>query len=183
MGFSRQEYWVAISSSRGFSWPKDWTSISYVSRVGRRILYRWATWWAPFPGGNSDKEPPGQCRRCQRCRFDRGSGRSSGGRNGSPLQCSCLENPMDRGAWWAIVYGIAKSDTVEQLSAHHTHIYFIYLLLAMLGLHCCRRAFSSCSKWALPSLWCTGFSHSWLLLLQSKGFRHMGLSSCSTQDQ
>ena len=31
--------------------------------------------------------------------------------NGTPLQCSCLENPMDRGAWWATVHGVAKSWT------------------------------------------------------------------------
>ena len=31
--------------------------------------------------------------------------------NGTPLQCSCLENPMDGGAWWAIVHGVAKSRT------------------------------------------------------------------------
>ena len=31
--------------------------------------------------------------------------------NGSPLQCSCLENPVDRGAWWAAVYGVAQSQT------------------------------------------------------------------------
>ena len=31
--------------------------------------------------------------------------------NGNPLQCSCLENPMDRGAWWATVCGVAKSQT------------------------------------------------------------------------
>ena len=31
--------------------------------------------------------------------------------NGNPLQCSCLENPMDRGTWWATVYGVAKSRT------------------------------------------------------------------------
>ena len=37
-----------------------------------------------------------------------GSGRSPGEGNGNPLQCSCLENPMDRGAWWATVLGIAK---------------------------------------------------------------------------
>ena len=34
--------------------------------------------------------------------------RSPGVGNGSPLQYSCLENPMDRGAWWATVYGVAK---------------------------------------------------------------------------
>ena len=36
---------------------------------------------------------------------------SLGGGNGNPLQYSCLENPMDRGAWWAIVHGLAKSQT------------------------------------------------------------------------
>ena len=40
-----------------------------------------------------------------------GSGRSPGERNGNPLQYSCLKNPMDRGAWWATVYGVAKSWT------------------------------------------------------------------------
>ena len=34
-----------------------------------------------------------------------GSGRSPGGGNGCPVQCSCLENPMDRGPWWATVHG------------------------------------------------------------------------------
>ena len=38
-----------------------------------------------------------------------GSGRSPGEGNGNPLQYSCLENPMDRGAWWATVHGFAKS--------------------------------------------------------------------------
>ena len=33
--------------------------------------------------------------------------------NGNPLQCSCLENPGDVGAWWAAVYGVAQSDTTE----------------------------------------------------------------------
>ena len=37
-----------------------------------------------------------------------GLGRSPGEGNGNPLQYSCLENPMVRGAWWAIVYGVAK---------------------------------------------------------------------------
>ena len=40
-----------------------------------------------------------------------GSGRSPGEGNGNPLQYSCLENPMDRGAWWATVHGIAEGQT------------------------------------------------------------------------
>ena len=40
-----------------------------------------------------------------------GLGRSPGGGHDNPLQYSCLENPMDRGAWQAIVYGVAKSWT------------------------------------------------------------------------
>ena len=38
-----------------------------------------------------------------------GSGRPPGEGNGNPLQYSCLENPMDREAWWATVHGVAKS--------------------------------------------------------------------------
>ena len=40
-----------------------------------------------------------------------GLGRSPGEGNGNPLQYSCLENPMDGGAWWAAVHGVAKSST------------------------------------------------------------------------
>ena len=39
---------------------------------------------------------------------------TSGEGNGTPLQCSCLENPRDQGAWWAAVYGVTQSwDTTE----------------------------------------------------------------------
>ena len=38
--------------------------------------------------------------------------RCPGGGNGNPLQYSCLENPMDRGAWWATVHGVIKSQTL-----------------------------------------------------------------------
>ena len=42
-----------------------------------------------------------------------GSGRSPRGGKGHSLQYSCLENPMDRGPWWAIVHGVTESDTTE----------------------------------------------------------------------
>ena len=44
-----------------------------------------------------------------------GLGRFPGEGNGNPLQCSCLENPMDGGAWWATVHGVAESDTAKRL--------------------------------------------------------------------
>ena len=59
-----------------------------------------------FPGGSDGKESA----------CDAGYvglipewGRSPGEGNGNPLQYSCLENPMDEGAWWATVHGVAKS--------------------------------------------------------------------------
>ena len=59
-----------------------------------------------------------------------GLGRSPGEGNGNPLQYSCLENPMDGGAWWAAVHGVAKSQT--QLSdftfTFHFHLLFFLLL-------------------------------------------------------
>ena len=46
-----------------------------------------------------------------------GSGRSPGEGNGNPLQYYCLGDPLERGAWWVIVHGVAKgSDTTEQLN-------------------------------------------------------------------
>ena len=54
-----------------------------------------------------------------------GLGRSPEGGHGNPLQCSCLKNPMDGGAWQATVHGVAESDTIEHLSTEHTeaHVY------------------------------------------------------------
>ena len=42
-----------------------------------------------------------------------GLGRFAGGGQGNPFQYSCLENPMDRGAWWATAHRVAESDTAE----------------------------------------------------------------------
>ena len=44
-----------------------------------------------------------------------GSGRSSGGGHGNPLQSSCLQNPMDTGAWWATVHGSQELDMTEAI--------------------------------------------------------------------
>ena len=47
------------------------------------------------------------------------SGRPPGGRHDNPLQYSCLENPMDRGTWWATVPRIAKSDMTKVTEQAH----------------------------------------------------------------
>ena len=45
--------------------------------------------------------------------------------NGNPLQCSCLEDPRDRGAWWAAVYGVAQSQTrLKYISSSSIVIFF-----------------------------------------------------------
>ena len=59
-----------------------------------------------FPGGITGKQPACQFRRVWNSCSIPGSGRSPGEGNGNPLQYSCLENPMDRGAWWATVCGV-----------------------------------------------------------------------------
>ena len=68
-----------------------------------------------FPSGARDKGPACPCRRHKRP----GLGRHPGGGHGYPLQYSCLENPRDRGACWATVHMVAKTQTqVKQLCTH-----------------------------------------------------------------
>ena len=61
-----------------------------------------------IPGGSVVKHPPANAGDMGSIL---GSGRSPGGGNGNPLEYFCLENPMDRGAWWAAVRGVAKIPT------------------------------------------------------------------------
>ena len=76
----------------------------------------WASQWC------SGKESACQFRRRGRCRFDPGWGRSPGGGNSNPLQCSCPRIPMDRGARQATVHGAAKSwPQLCHCACTHTH--------------------------------------------------------------
>ena len=63
------------------------------------------------PGGLVVKNPPANAGDTGDLGSIPGSERSLGGGNGNPLQDSCLENPMDRRAWKAIIYGVIKSRT------------------------------------------------------------------------
>ena len=70
-----------------------------------------------------------------------GSGRSPGGGNGNPLQCSCLENPMDGGAWWAEVHGISRS---QARLSNFTFTFHFHALEKEMATH------SSVLAWRIP---------------------------------
>ena len=77
-----------------------------------------------FPGGSDGKESA--CNAGDSGLIP-GLGRSAGEENGNPLQYFCLENSLDRGAWWATVHGVAKNQT--RLSNFHSWKLLVYTLL------------------------------------------------------
>ena len=66
-----------------------------------------------FPGGSMVKNLPADAGDTGDVSLIPGSGRSPGVGNGNLLQYACLENSMDRGAWWDAVYGITESDMID----------------------------------------------------------------------
>ena len=81
-----------------------------------------------FSGGASGKEPACNTGHVRDKGSVPGSRRSPGGGNGNPLQYSCLENPMDKGAWRVTVHGVLKTLTwLKPVSTQHTHM-CIYML-------------------------------------------------------
>ena len=76
-------------------------------------------------GGAGIKNPPANAGITRATDSISASGRSSGGGHGNPLQCSCLENPMDGGDWWATVCGITKNQTQLTIyTAQHTMSFY-----------------------------------------------------------
>ena len=99
---------IDLSVSPRSSWSKRWhpTPVLLPGKShGRKSLVGCSPW------GHQESDTT------ERLHFDF-SLSCIGGGNGNPLQCSCLENPMDRGAWWAAVYGVAQSRTrLKRLSS------------------------------------------------------------------
>ena len=97
------------------TWGGDagtWTKVMGCSSWrGRMALLESELTGPADPCGTRGKEPDCQCRRCRDAGSIPGLGRSPGEGNGYALWYSCLENPMDRGAWWAMTHGVTKSWT------------------------------------------------------------------------
>ena len=90
-------------------------------------------WWSQgFPGGSDDKESA--CSAGDQGSIP-GSGRSPGEGNGNPLQYSCLENPMDRGAWWGYSpWGCKESHMTEWLTLHTSSLVVLCLIIPQQGM-------------------------------------------------
>ena len=76
-----------------------------------------------LPGGLVVKNPPADVGDIRGLGSIPGLGRSPKGGHGNPLQYSCLENPMDRGVWQAIVHRVTKSPTQLKGLSTHTHTF------------------------------------------------------------
>ena len=87
--------WLASPFSRRSSQPRDWIHVSYVSCISSWVGSDCKA--SAYNAGDLGSIP--------------GLWRSPGEGNGNPLQYSCLENPMDGGAWWSAVHGVTKSWT------------------------------------------------------------------------
>ena len=85
-------------------WPEERGRLQSMGSVTESDM----TGWLGFPGSSEVKAS--DCNAGD-LGSNPGLGRSPAERNGNPLQYSCLENPMDGGAWWATVHGVAKSRT------------------------------------------------------------------------
>ena len=76
--------------------------------------------------------------------------------NGNPLQCSCLENPRDKGAWWAAIYGVAQSQTwLKQLSSSSSSSSSYARWLASIAIYLCFVNIKELQSW----IWNSALTH------------------------
>ena len=108
MGFSRQEYWNGLPFSSPGDLPNSGIELGSPALQADGVLLV--------------KNPPINAGSLRDAGSISGLRRSPGGGHGNPLQYSCLENPVDRGAWRATVHGVTKSQT--RLSSQRTTVLY-----------------------------------------------------------
>ena len=166
MGFSRQGYWIGLPfpSPGESSWPRDWTRVSHIAgscftlwatREAQEIYNLWQNDILFLEGSNTVLASLGlayfnpseikdhifilplfsRIIRLVKC--------FSGEGNSTPLQYSCLGNPMDRGAWWAAVHGVSKSRT---LLSDFTFTFHFHALEKEMATH------STVLAWRIPGM-------------------------------
>ena len=88
---------------------RKWTHNNRYKCTFTKLFWKFSDFYVflSFPGGSEVKNPAN----ARDPVLILGSGRSPGEGNGNPLQYPCLGNPMDRGAWWAVVHGVEKNWT------------------------------------------------------------------------
>ena len=86
-----------------------------------------------LPRSTVVKNPPANAGDTKDAGSISGLGKSPGGGNGNLLQYSCLENPMDKGAWQASPWGCKELDATEQLSKHNTHFVHMWIYMFLIS--------------------------------------------------
>ena len=122
---------ISFNSKHPYSQPEATTDLLFVitNYVGRFWRRQWHTTPVLLPGKSHGQRSLVGCSPWGRTELDttewlhfRFSLSCIGEGNGNPLQCSCLENPRDGGAWWAAVYGVTQSWTwLKRLSSSSNH--------------------------------------------------------------
>ena len=125
LGVSRQEYWsglpfsnlLSCNQSYGFSSSQVCRRLWHPTPVllpGKSHGWRSLVGCSPWGREESDTTEPLHFHFSLAC---------IGEGNGNPLQCSCLENPRDGGAWWAVISGVSQSRTrLKRLSSSSMHM-------------------------------------------------------------
>ena len=140
---------IAIPFSSRFSWPKNWTVwVTREAHTNKSQLYFCIL---GMNNWNLKLNPLANTEDARAMSWISGSGKSSGEGNGSPLQYSCPENPVDRGAWSAAVHGVARVghdwETNPPPPPHYRETFLV--LSAVWGL---LLAFSRCSVRLVPGV-------------------------------
>ena len=139
--FIKNECWILSGFLHQLIWSYDFSFFSTLMWLITLINFKMLTKTCisgikGFLGGASGKEPACQCRRCLRPGSIPGSGRSPAGGQGNPLQYSCLENPVDKGAWWAAIHRVVRVRHWSDIAFSHApgiNLMWLWCIIYIVG--------------------------------------------------